>query len=122
MKQLSGTVVVFTGAYPSLTPEQLQGLKVGRFQKLSVATCVVPSPEAKGPTYWIAALAYEQLRLPPSLRPHQPIRTKPESPAQDTARSTSLPFTLLYSELREIPSRFAARSIEPLSSASTSSM
>ena len=59
MKQLSGTVVVFTGAYPSLTPEQLQGLKVGRFQKLSVATCVVPSPEEKGPIYWIAALAYE---------------------------------------------------------------
>jgi len=59
MKQLSGTVVVFTGDYPSLTPEQLQGLKVGRFQKLSIATCVVPSPEAKVPTYWIAALAYE---------------------------------------------------------------
>ena len=58
-KQLSGTVVVFTGTYPSLTPEQLQGLKVGRFQKLAVATCVLPSPEAKGPTYWIAALAYE---------------------------------------------------------------
>ncbi len=59
MKQLSGTVVVFTGTYPSLAPEQLQGLKVGRFQRLSVATCVVPSPEAKAPTYWIAALAYE---------------------------------------------------------------
>jgi hypothetical protein len=58
-KQLSGTVVVFSGDYPSLTPEQLQGVKIGRFQRLSVATCVVPSPEAKGPTYWIAALAYE---------------------------------------------------------------
>jgi hypothetical protein len=46
-------------AYPSLTPEQLQGLKVGRFQKLSVATCVGPSSEAKSPTYWIVALAYE---------------------------------------------------------------
>src|ERR1019366_4780524 len=57
-KKLSGTVVVFSGDYPNLTPEQLQGLKVGRFQRLSVTTCVVPSPEAKGPTYWIAALAY----------------------------------------------------------------
>jgi hypothetical protein len=58
-KQLSGTVVVFSRDYPSLTPEQLQGLKIGRFQRLSVATCVVPSPEAKGPTYWTATLAYE---------------------------------------------------------------
>lgn len=58
-KQLSGIVAVSSSTYPSLTPEQMQGLKVGRFHKLSVATCVVPSAEAKGPTYWIAALAYE---------------------------------------------------------------
>ena len=58
-KKLSGVVAVLSGDYPSLTPEQLQGFKVGRFQKLSVATCVVPSSEGKGPTYWIAALAYE---------------------------------------------------------------
>ena len=58
-KQLSGSVVVFSGDYPSLTPEQLQGLKIGRFQKLSIATCIIPSPEVKPPTYWIAALAYE---------------------------------------------------------------
>jgi hypothetical protein len=58
-KKLSGTVAVFSGDYPSLTPEQLQGFKVGRFQRLAIATCVVPSVDAKGPTYWIAALAYE---------------------------------------------------------------
>jgi hypothetical protein len=57
--KLSGTVAVFSGDYPSLTPEHLQGLKIGRFQKLSVATCVIPSPEAKPPTYWIAAVASE---------------------------------------------------------------
>jgi hypothetical protein len=59
LKQISGVVAVFNGSYPSLTPEQLQGLKVGRFHQLSVATCVVPSTHNKGPTYWIAALAYE---------------------------------------------------------------
>jgi hypothetical protein len=58
-KKLSGTVAVFSGDYPSLTPEQLQGFKVGRFQRLAIATCIVPSVDAKGPTYWIAALAYE---------------------------------------------------------------
>jgi len=58
-KKLSGTVVVFSGDYPSLTPEQLQGLKIGRFQKLSIATCVVPSAEDNPPIYWIVALAYE---------------------------------------------------------------
>ena len=56
-KKLSGAVAVFSGGYPSLTPEQVQGFKVGRFQKLSVATCIIPSPEAKPPTYWIAAVA-----------------------------------------------------------------
>ena len=58
-KRLSGVVAVTTGAYPNLSPEQLQGLKLGRFHTLSVATCILPSPEAKPPTYWIAALAYE---------------------------------------------------------------
>ena len=58
-KTLSGTVVVFSGDYPSLTPEQLQGLKIGRFQKLSIATCIIPSAEEKPPTYWISALAYQ---------------------------------------------------------------
>ena len=59
LKQISGVVAVFSGDYPSLTPEQLQGLKVNRFHKLSVATCIVPSAHNKGPTYWIAVLAYE---------------------------------------------------------------
>jgi hypothetical protein len=59
LKKLSGAIAVFSGDYPSLTPEQLQGFKVGRFQKIAVATCVIPSPEMKGPTYWIAVLAYE---------------------------------------------------------------
>ena len=58
-KKLSGRAAVLSSDYPSLTPEQLQGFKVGRFQRLTVATCIVPSPEGKGPTYWIAALAYE---------------------------------------------------------------
>ena len=59
LKRISGVVAVFSGDYPSLTLAQLQGLKVGRFHKLSVATCVVPSAHSKGPTYWIAAMAYE---------------------------------------------------------------
>ena len=59
VKKLSGAIAVFSGGYPSLTPEQVQGFKVGRFQKLSVATCIIPSPEAKPPTYWIAAVASE---------------------------------------------------------------
>lgn len=58
-KQLSGEVAVFSGSYPSLLPEQLQALKVGRYQRLSVGACIVPSAEAKNPTYWIAVLAYE---------------------------------------------------------------
>lgn len=57
-KKLSGNIAVFSGDYPSLTPEQMQGLKVGRFHKLSVATCILPTADAKPPTYWIAALAY----------------------------------------------------------------
>jgi len=56
--KLSGTVAVFSGDYPSLTPEQLQGVKVARFHKLAVSTCAVPSTEGKGPIYWIAVLAY----------------------------------------------------------------
>jgi hypothetical protein len=52
-------VAVVRGSYPNLTQEQLQNLKVGRFHKLSVATCIVPSAEQKGHTYWIAVLAYE---------------------------------------------------------------
>jgi hypothetical protein len=58
-KKLSGNVAVFSGDYPSLTPEQMQGLKMGRFHKLAVSTCAVPSEEGKSTTYWIAALAYE---------------------------------------------------------------
>jgi hypothetical protein len=58
-KHLSGQVAVVRGSYPNLTQEQLQGLKVGRFRKLSVATCIVPSPDQKAPTYWIAVLVYE---------------------------------------------------------------
>jgi len=57
-KKVSGTVAVFASDYPSLTPEQLQGLKLARFHKLAVSTCAVPSTEGKGPTYWIAAIAY----------------------------------------------------------------
>ncbi len=58
-KKLSGNIAVFSGDYPSLTPEQLQGLKMARFHKLSVSSCAVPSTEGRGTTYWIAALAYE---------------------------------------------------------------
>ena len=58
-KRLSGKVAVFSGDYPSLTPEQLQGLKVARFHKLAVSTCAMTSAEGKRTTYWIAALAYE---------------------------------------------------------------
>jgi hypothetical protein len=58
-KKLSGKAAVSSGDYPSLTPEQLQGLKMARFHKLAVSTCAVPSAEGKGTTYWIAALAYE---------------------------------------------------------------
>jgi hypothetical protein len=58
-KKLSGAVVVFSGDYPSLTPEQLQGLKIGRYQRLAIATCILASAAGKGPTYWIAAAAYE---------------------------------------------------------------
>ena len=58
-KKLSGAVAVFSGDYPSLTPEQLQGLKIGRYQRLAIATCILPSSEGEGPTYWIAAVAYE---------------------------------------------------------------
>ena len=58
-KKLSGTIAVFSGDYPSLPPEQVQGFKIGRFQRIAVATCIVPSTQGKGPTYWIAALAYE---------------------------------------------------------------
>lgn len=56
-KKLSGTVVVALGDYPSLTPEQLQGLKVARYHNLSVSSCAV-SPLGGTRTYWIAALAY----------------------------------------------------------------
>jgi len=57
-KQLSGIVAVFSGDYPSLMPDQLQGLKVARFHHLAVSACVVPS-DGSGPSiYWIAALAY----------------------------------------------------------------
>ena len=59
LKHLSGTVAVSNGYYPTLTPEQLQGLKIGRFHKLAVATCVVPTSEAEASTYWIVAVAYE---------------------------------------------------------------
>jgi hypothetical protein len=58
-KKLSGTIAVFSGDYPSLLPDQLQGFKIGRYQRVAVATCTVPSAEDKKPTYWIAALAYE---------------------------------------------------------------
>ncbi len=58
-KRLSGAVAVFKGSYPNLLPEQLQGLKVGRFDKLSVAACNTQSADSSGPTYWIAALVYE---------------------------------------------------------------
>ncbi len=58
-KKLSGKVAVFSGDYPGLTPEQLQGLKVGRFHKLAVSTCAVRPVDGQGTTYWIAALAYE---------------------------------------------------------------
>lgn len=57
--QLAGTIAVFSGDYPSLLPEQVQGFKIGRFQSIAVAICIVPSTEGKGPTYWIATLAYE---------------------------------------------------------------
>jgi len=57
-KKLSGAVVVTSGDYPRLTPEQLQGLKVARFHKLSVSACVVPSDGELPSIYWIAALAY----------------------------------------------------------------
>jgi hypothetical protein len=57
-KKLSGAVAVLSGDYPSLAPEQLQGLKVARFHKLAVATCMDPSQDAKSATYWIAAVAY----------------------------------------------------------------
>jgi hypothetical protein len=59
LKRLSGIVAVFSGDYPSLTPEQLQACKVGRFQRLAAATCVVHRPDGKPPTYWIACIAYE---------------------------------------------------------------
>jgi hypothetical protein len=57
-KKLSGTVAVTKGDYPSLTPEQLQGMKLARFHGLSVATCLVQSSESERPTYWIAAVAF----------------------------------------------------------------
>ena len=57
-KKLSGAIVVTSGDYPSLTPEQLQELKLTRFHNLSVSTCVLRSNSVKGGTYWIAALAY----------------------------------------------------------------
>ncbi len=57
-KQLSGIVAVFSGDYPSLTSEQLQGLKVARFHNLSVSACVVSSDGERPSMYWIAALAY----------------------------------------------------------------
>jgi len=58
-KKFSGKIAVFSGDYPSLKPEQLQGLKMARFHKLAVATCLDPSSDGKGATYWIAAVAYE---------------------------------------------------------------
>jgi hypothetical protein len=58
-KRLNGVVAVSTGSYPRLSPEQVQGFKVGRLQRITVETCVLPSSEGKGPTYWIAAVAYE---------------------------------------------------------------
>jgi hypothetical protein len=58
-KGLNGVVAASAGNYPNLSPEQMQGLKLGRFHKLSVATCILPSPEPKATTYWIAALVYE---------------------------------------------------------------
>ena len=57
-KQLSGIVAVYSGDYPSLTPELLQGLKVARFHNLSVSACVVPSDGEHPSMYWIVALAY----------------------------------------------------------------
>lgn len=57
-KKLSGRVAVMSGDYPSLTPEQLQGLKLTRFHSLSVATCVLPSLGTEPATYWVAALAF----------------------------------------------------------------
>jgi hypothetical protein len=57
-KKLSGTVAVMSGDYPSLTPEQLQGLKLARFHKLAVATCMIQPSDAERPTYWIAAVAF----------------------------------------------------------------
>jgi len=57
-KKLSGTVVVTSVEYPSLTPEQLQGLKVAKFHHLSVSSCVVPSDSDRPSIYWIAALVY----------------------------------------------------------------
>ena len=49
-KKRSGAIVVTSGDYPSLTPEQLQELKVTRSHNLSVSTCVVRSNSAKGGT------------------------------------------------------------------------
>jgi hypothetical protein len=57
-KQLSGIIAVFSGDYPSLLPDQVQGFKIGRYERIAVATCVGPPQTDKGPTYWIAALAY----------------------------------------------------------------
>lgn len=56
-KKLAGNVAVFSGDYPSLTPQQLQGMKLTRYRKLAVSTCLVAA-SGSNPTYWIAALAY----------------------------------------------------------------
>jgi hypothetical protein len=58
-KRLNGIVAVTTGSYPSLSPEQVQQLKIGRFHRLSIATCIPTSSEPHPPTYWIAVLVYE---------------------------------------------------------------
>jgi len=58
-KKLSGSIAVFSGDYPSLLPAQVQGFKIGRFQRIAVATCITPSTGGKGLTYWITVLAYE---------------------------------------------------------------
>jgi hypothetical protein len=57
-KKLSGTVAVMKGDYPSLSPEQLQGVKLARFRSLSVATFLIQPSEGDRPTYWIAAVAF----------------------------------------------------------------
>jgi hypothetical protein len=58
-KRLNGVVAVATASYPSLSPEQVQRLKIGRFHRVAIATCVLPASESQPRAYWIAVLVYE---------------------------------------------------------------